>query len=209
MADVITYGMTLKQARDAVGNLINETLSKQFSGEKIDAYLNQCCRAIYSKSNRVLYRANRDCDIGSREYQIPDAFKTGIGANIRQVFIDSNEITRGQFYVVDDGTTGEPSTWSIWGDVLQLYPNPDSGYTITVMYEKEYLPATNDSDTFMVNDEGVDCAILFAAYMMKLMDEEYTAAGMLRNAYEEAFNRITVLPAGLYSAKEQYSYGRE
>jgi hypothetical protein len=209
MAEIVPYNMDLTKARDAVSNLINEPMVKQFSAEKIDSLLNQCCRSIYSKTNRVLYRARRDCEVGVGEYEIPDAFRTGVGVNIQQVFIDSTEITKGAFAPVPSTTTGTPATWAVLGDVLQLTPTPDDTYTVTIMYEKEYMPATEESPVFMVNDESVDCAILFAGYMLKIMDEEYTSGGMLRNAYEDAFARVTQVPAGIYSAKEEYEYGRE
>jgi hypothetical protein len=206
--DVVPYSITLSEARGRVFGMINEQEGKQFTATKVDALINQACRMIYGKMNHTLFRATRDTDYGVDKYKIPDAFNTGIGAIVVGVLVDGVEVEPVAF---SDANTisGTPANYALEGNILQLIPVPDDTVEITVVYEKEYFPAVLDADTFSVSDEAVDVGILFACYMMKLMDEEYTAAGMYRNAYELALDKVCALPTGVYSAALEYNTGRK
>ena len=64
----------------------------------------------------------------------------------------------------------------------------------------------NDSDETPLPDLGIHAAMLYAAYLLKLKDEEFGSSDRFYSAFEDALKRISSIQTGVYKAKE-VNYG--
>lgn len=78
---------------------------------------------------------------------------------MRNIQINTNPVKPLEYlspHVIDiksDSASGEPKYYTIIGDELQVYPVPDSSYTVEITYYKEQpaLSATNTSNDILAN----------------------------------------------------------
>lgn len=210
MATVTTSALTLAQARERVSNIINEEMSGQFGANAIDGHLNACGMRIYQAMNIGSgFTAYRDTGVGTYEYLVAESDLYNGQLHIDGVYVDGDSISAEAFSPLTDDdilSTGKPSTYMVDGEKLVLKPTPDAAYRLKVVYRRDYEAPTATSDTFPLNDLQVEACILYAAYMMKLMDEEYQAASMLKTQYEDTYMQATRIPTGIYKNVQVPTY---
>lgn len=206
MANVTTASMTLGMARDRVFELINEPKDiGQFTSTRVYNELNAAARRIYNIVNKEPIDAERETEAGVYAYELPDANIADGRAHVSGVYIDLELISAQAYAPVDESEdTDTPTAYAILGNTLYLYPTPDGVYELKVVFQHEYTPLTSATDVFPIAEEQVDACIYWAAYTMKLMDEEYTSAGMFKSMYDEAFALATRQRADVYSSTEMY-----
>ena len=87
---------------------------------------------------------------------------------------------------VFDTETGEPAGYYVRGNTIGILPIPDGIYTIYLDYRQEFRPLTSGTNVPFLSDLGVDDAIMYTCYMLKLKDEEYNSADRFKGEYEDA-----------------------
>jgi len=205
MAIVPTSSITLDDAGLRVLDMIDEQANVKFTQSKIENLLNQCARQIFTNQNDEDIEAYRSTTIGVDEYELASPVTQRGIASVSFASFDGTELTAA---APKEGvqSNGTPTKYSVVAGSILLEPPPSTEGTLLVRYKRDYMPLSSGDAQFPITDAQVDVCVLYAAYMLKIADDEYTAAGMLRTAYEEALANATALRTGVHSAVEEYNY---
>lgn len=198
MALVTESYTTLQEARQRVLDIIDERATGKFTEAKIDGMINECARRIWAKLDNVERDVAATATVGVSRYALPDILRYNGAVRNTRAFWNGIELSLTTYEPVDETSSGTPSSYAINGSDVVVYPVPDSSGELRLIGALEYQAPSNGTDTYPFGDQVLDVCILYAAYMMKLMDDEYQAAGMLRTAYEDAFLAATTAEAGVY-----------
>lgn len=200
---------TLSQMRTMVYFLTSESpTSTIFSSTNVNMALNAGLSAVYDTIHRQVETIYTETIDDVREYAIPDPFLRQGKAVVDNVFIGENALTP-EAYSMEDSTVDndEPTGFYIVNNVIGLNPTPDGVYTLTIRYRRELEPLVNDDDTTPMADIEIHAAVLYAVYLLKLKDEEFSSADRFKQEFEDALKRATTIQSGLYRGESAVTYG--
>ena len=197
--------LTLSDARQLVLDTINENAGAVFSYNKIDNLLNQGIRTVLRGASDFVSKMRITTIDGQKSYRLDGADIKRGNASVLGATFNGRDLTPAAHLPL---TTAEstPTKFSVENDVVYLYGTPNLVGSLEVSYMREFEDMRNGDDPITVPRTYLDVAVLYAAYMLKLMDEEYTSAGMFRSQYQDSLMNATTLATGVYAASEEYNY---
>lgn len=202
---------TLSEIRDDVYFLVGED-EDTFPALRVNRVINDSLSRVWDEVHREPSFVTTTVSASSNGIRIPDAFTYNGNAVVESVSISGGTealeetfLTPQPFEVVDSTAENDvPEYFAIRGTLLYLYPSPDDTYNVTMVYRREFVPLTSDSDTTTMTDAELTAARLFAAYTLKVADEEFESAGHFKSMYDEAIGSIIIQETGLYVATQFY-----
>jgi hypothetical protein len=199
---------TLAELREHAYFLMSESNDSHiFDNASVDRAINMGLANVVKLINRqpttvITYTIN-----GETDYRIPDPMLQQGRAMIDSVVYDGAEIQPIEPFEREAGEApGAPETYSVEGPIITFYPTPDAPYEVKIQYRQEHRPLVLDTDNTALTDSALDCAVLYAVYILKLKDEEFDSANLWKAEYEDAMKRINATQTGLYKAA-QVMYG--
>jgi len=206
LAEVTNISTTLSDMVGQVYNLISENrYSSVIKESDVVAAINAALYRISKKVDRVQQNIKTSIVAGSRSIEIPDGYLQGGRVLVDEAYIDEEAITPSGFAFEDtDEPADTPTEYFVNGKTIFLAPTSDGDYTLNIRYRREPVPLSADDDTTYLGDDAVNAAIRYSCYMMKLKDEEYTAADRFKGEWDELFREVTSLQSGVYKGAGAY-----
>lgn len=95
----------------------------------------------------------------------------------------------------DDQTAnpqGVPNFWYYYGETIRVYPEPDTGYDLTLRYYKKPTLLSANSDVPEIPSEFEELLVVGAGYRVLQVKDNYDQAGILQNKYDELLAKMVV-----------------
>lgn len=174
--------VTLKQARVAVRELLDEETPATFKDSHLDRWINEGCIEI-ARSAEVLETSDTiDVVASTREYDLPDDMirahrvdfeVDGDGRHASLGYRDFHNANAVQWH---GDYEGMPTLYTMWGRPgavkLVLYPSPAYTGTLTVHYYKLPTPPTDDTSTLDIPEGWENVVYLYAEYRALRRDRD-------------------------------------
>lgn len=112
-------------------------------------------------------------------------------------------------------STGTPTTWSVWGNSVYLYPVPDNVKTVTIFYVKSPTNVSSPNDLLACPDRYFNAIVEFCMSRAFAMDEDWPAQQVKSAAFDknvrDNMNTDGVAPGAFFvisdSDSEAYATG--
>ena len=96
-----------------------------------------------------------------------------------------------------DGSSGEPSIYSVFGNTIRVYPKPSGNYTLTARCNRKYstLSASTDSNAWTINAEDlIQARAMYWLSMTKKRDFQMAqqTKAIESQAYDSLVNKSTL-----------------
>lgn len=85
---------------------------------------------------------------------------------------------------------GRPEIWYEWAGIVNLYPTPDKGYTLTVFYHKLPLPVAAITDTLSLPDNYFNRIVEYVMSQAFELDENFSAMQIKTTQFEGRLNNM-------------------
>lgn len=83
-----------------------------------------------------------------------------------------------------------PQYWYFFGNTIRVYPEPNSGYTLTLRYYKKPTLLASAADVPTIPSEFEELLVVGAAYRVLQVKDNYDQAGVLQNKYDELLDKL-------------------
>ena len=175
--------MSLLDLRESV---LENVVRDDLSSNRLDRYINAAIQRIARYHNwRDLYvKATADTESGQGEYALPlgeDKIKdlismTLIDGDSSAFKLDAVPYRRLHELVPHPSstTTGRPKFYTVWDDVVQLFPVPDGVYTLEILYVKwpVKLEAVDDTPDLVGLDDAIVAGSTFQCFLSLQQKED-------------------------------------
>ena len=214
MATISERPTTLKNVRDKVLFLTRETIS---TFPDIDVIINDGLATVWDYTHVEPFVIDRLVEHSKAIYDLPNADLINGNAIVGFAYIEyigsGGVLVRTQlsesYFALPDTTTdeGTPVSYSLMGDDIVLSPIPDGAYpyTLIVGYKRDFAPLVLDADTPEgMSSQEIEAARIYTCYVLKLSDEEYSAADRWKQQYDEAMAKLSYVHPGVYQFESLY-----
>jgi hypothetical protein len=212
MTDIINCTIKLSTMKSRVYYLIGESgcTSTLFPASRVIDAINLGLMRMQNLDYNVYTIMQRNTCACVSEYSLPEARLVQGNAMVENVWLDDTELSYSTFANWIDATGAdepdeieEPTSYYINGTNLGLYPKPDACYELKVKYHRDYHRLVNDNDTTNLSDMAVEAAVFYAAFELKIKDEQWDAANAFKAMSDQLMQEvmtIPITPAGTYDS---------
>jgi hypothetical protein len=123
--------------------------------------------------------------VGSGNFrEITSLVNTTSGARLQLISYDQGE----QVFIADGSDfASEPRWWSLWGNSIQLWPKPDSVYSLSVRgYRKPTDWHLSDSTEVDADDRMHRSLVYYTVAQLYQLQEDVEMASFYRSTFDEA-----------------------
>lgn len=194
------FTMTFAQLQDNVYFLLDEAESSIMPRAIVRRYINLGIIDIARYVDKSQTRQTFSTAVGEYQYPLDNPVMEQGSAVVDSVRIDgviAPEIDPDMVSARDG--SGTPRYWYSLGAAVHLVPVPDeAGIAVEVEYRKSPSLLEDDDDVSTLPPDALEAVCLYAAYKMKLKDDEYNTADRYKAMYDEAVLRLTGPRTGFY-----------
>lgn len=193
-------GLTFRELQDTVYFMLDEAESSIFPRSIVRRYVNLGIAEVARFFVKTQTRQTFSTAIGEAQYPLDTPVVEMGDARVDSVRVDGRVLPQ----VDPDGmsslsTLGTPAYWYVTGTSVYVVPVPDSaGLPIEVEYVKAPHIMEDDDDSVDLPPDAVELACLYAAYKMKLKDDEYGTADRYKALYDDGLLRLVGPRTGFY-----------
>lgn len=194
-------GMNLRGMRDYTYALADEVPNGVFPSKTVDGFINAGVKMVARTVPTIPSIIVFDSVPNTPLYELPNALIEGKDSRVGEVVYDGTPLLQVDLYSLQDrSTTGTPSNYYVRGAFIGLYPTPVETGSVEVEYETEPEDLVADTDTPGLSVTAREAACIYAAYRMKLRDDEYSAADRLKADFDRILSSLAGPRAGVYKA---------
>lgn len=197
--------MTFGDLADHVYFLADEEPNIVFKTRDVHRLINVALRRVVSQVGYPTVTAFADVEAGLSDYQLLNAMPApGEDADVLAVSLLSADGTTviGALGKVPNSDApsveGTPTSYSVSGETIRLYPTPDTDYTMSVRYRTTLDTITSTTTVLPLSPDEIEAAGFYAVWQMKLRDDEYNNADRWRAEYIDAMKRLSGPRPGVY-----------
>lgn len=193
-------GLTFRQLQDNVYFLLDEAESSVMPRSIVRRYINLGIIDIARYVDKSQTRQTFSTAVGEYQYPLDSPVMEQGSAVVDSVRLDGAvlpEIDPDLAATLTD--SGVPRYWYPWGTHVYLVPVPDrAGLSVEVEYRKSPPLLGGDDDASTLPPDALEAVCIYAAYKMKLKDDEYNTADRYKAMYDEAVMKLTGPRTGFY-----------
>lgn len=89
-----------------------------------------------------------------------------------------------------NSSTGQPKTFSVYGDQINIRPIPDGSYTLTHFYQRSEADLVNDTDTPVIPATYHTLIVDYASYLAFRASRETERANEALQAYKDSVKQM-------------------
>lgn len=176
--------------------------STLFPKAMVDDVINVSLNKVNTQLNKDWTTIQRCTQVGCAGYTIPEPVMEHGNAIVDAVFIDGEEITAQAYEELEAGCVGEPANYWVSGNGIFLNPPADGCYVLKIRYRREFPKLTTGASESTMPDIQIDAALAYAAYLLKIADEETTMAIRYKEIFDELIDDARRMQPGVYKAAD-------
>lgn len=85
-----------------------------------------------------------------------------------------------------------PNEWYYFEQTINVFPKPNSAYTVTLQYYKKPTELVSDSDVPELPSEFAELLVVGAAFRVLQVKDNYDQAAIFQNKYDELLQKLVV-----------------
>ena len=192
---------------DIVVRVQQRVRDSSYDDDEITNYLNDTINDVYNEYRLPFMEVTEDYTLTQNVADItnggglPDDFVqaidltlTTLGIESKLAFVDYRELDQ---YRPDAADTTRwpanvPTQWYKFGETINVFPVPNTAYTVTLRYYKSPTMLADATDVPDIPAQFVEMLVMGAAYRVLQVKDNYDQAGVLQNKYDELLDKLVM-----------------